>query len=318
MENDADTDAVPNIVVIDIGRGEQLTVPMDTAVPDALGQAWQQVSREYSLVPEQVTTVLLTWLGDMDRQFAHTTFPGAEVEGIFARPEPDGWDEAFLQARRLFEAADEIQAKKEFEEQAAELEASVADGTLPNGRLLPVLRSESVPGGEDIRDRMPYCVVVPGSIYATFANMARLPNGRTGMFHLLCNANTDRDELREQVTAALESLGEGLQAEVRGSDDGQELIVISRTDGLPADSALCMDDFHGWVSGLRGWPDLAVQIMCPDHVYVMPADAPYVSELRRQVLEAGEEHFRNHPTLRPSLLRVTAEGMELIAEATPA
>lgn len=314
MDDEAAGEPMDNIVTFDVGRGEPVTALMDPEVADAVSQAWRQVSAEHGLVADQVASVGVIWLGDLDSQFVRATFPEAELMGIFARPEPDGWAEAFTQARTLFAAASEVQAKEEFEQKAAELETSMADGTLANGRFMPVLRSESVPGGEDVRARMPHFFVIPGKIYATFANITRTPNGNTTMLHLLYNNIKDLDDLKQRLAAGMESLGEGLRAEVRGSDDGQELIVISRSDGLPATSALCLDDFHGWVSGLRGWTDLAVQIMCPDHVYVMPADAPYVSELRRAVLEADEHHLRNHPELLPSLLHVTANTMELIAE----
>ncbi|MCP3800129.1 hypothetical protein NLX83_12760 [Allokutzneria sp. A3M-2-11 16] len=85
---------------------------------------------------------------------------------------------------------------------------------------------------------------------------------------------------------------------------------MSREDGLPPGSALCSGHFRGWISSIRGWQEFYVSLICPEQLVIAAVGSAYVEEMRREVLETDS----HNPDLLPTLLRVSADGMEVVLE----
>ncbi|WP_027941226.1 hypothetical protein [Amycolatopsis taiwanensis] len=301
---DTSTDPIPNIVLFVAGAAEEEPLEATVGARDADGirKAWQQVASEHAITAGQVTQIHSMWEPSVpDKEYAERTFPGVELTAAFPRPAEDGWDEAFVRAQQVMDEANEARGED-------------VDGE-PDGALMPLLRSASSPGNEQIQELMPHFFLIPDGIYATLARVGWTPHGTIGMLHLLHQNITEQAEFEAQVAQAMRSMSNGLTANYGANDEGDELIVVSRRDELPAAGALCLDGFHEWISGIRGWQDLTVAIICPERLLITPTGTAQAEMLRREVMEADDEHLHNHPELLPSLLRVTSDGMELVAEA---
>lgn len=274
---------------------------------DAVRRAWQRVVAEHGVRADEVTGVAAQWQPSArDAAFIAETFGDVEQYYIFGRPDEDGWEKAFATARRFNEEAN----RKLEEERLAEAARGIVEST-KDATVLPVLRSASLPGSDFVKKTRPYWPVVGDAIYATLARVALTPRGTVGMGHVLHSQVTDDEDFARQAAEAVAAVMEGLVVEGLADEDGDAVFRLSRRDGFLAAGAICLSDFHDRIAEITGWSELVVAITCPDHLYVAPAGSAAAEKLRVNVAEAEVEDRE----LRPTLLRCTADGLELLLES---
>ncbi|HVV12735.1 hypothetical protein [Amycolatopsis sp.] len=290
------TDPTRNFVVF--LRGDDLddavsagtTAREDTAVR----RVWQELSAEQGVRPGEITGIFALWEPSrLDAAFIRGTFGEMKVVHQFDRPGPDDWDAAFARAREVLEA-----------------EAAEADEQESLGEVeMPILRSASLSVSDSIKEMMPWVPVAGDDVYATIARVGRTPHGTIGMVHLLNNQLGGEDEFAGRMADAIGAMATGLQFGVGETEDGT-FGRISRSDGINAAAAIMLPRFHSWIADSpAGWTDFVVLIPCPDFALVAETGSAMARKMANDVRE-----FEQQAELLPSLLRVTAEGMALVAE----
>ena len=297
------------------GSAENTVQAMQTAQDErAVRDAWRQVVAEHGIRAEEVTAVAAMWQPSVaDLQFIEDTFGDVEQFYTVGRPDPGEWAAAFEAAHDLLAATGEALAQQETQ-QGLQRGADELLGATIDAPTLPVLRSASLPDSDDIRQRMLHWWVVPDKIYATLAQVTTMPNGQVGQLNLLGNRFADFDDFAEQAADAVAAVADGLAAEVGVNDDtgDVDVVIMTRSPRVLTSSAVCLPNLHHWLTEGTGWSGpLTVAITCPDQMHVAPAGSAEAERLRASVerAEVGDQQ------LRPTLLRLTEERIELLLES---
>ncbi|GAB3574593.1 hypothetical protein GCM10027445_35700 [Amycolatopsis endophytica] len=299
-------DPTRNLIAFTLGSAEEsFTGAADARDEDGFRLAWERVAAAHGVEAGQVTQVAAYWEPSAtDRRYLDDTFGEAGLRYLFERPEPRGWDDALDKARRALDEAFRGQGAEELEAEARRVREQTS-----RGELLPVLRSGSLGGSDAIRDTMPWLPIAGRDLFATFAYTALTPRGTVGMRHVLSSQVGDPAQFTGIVSAALASVQNGLVVEEVGTATGR-LVRMHRPDGFGAAAAIMLPDFHERISGIHDWPGLTVAILCPDDLWIADHGTPDAERLAQEVAAAGQQA----PELRPTLLRVTATTIELLAE----
>ena len=298
------TDMSINVVLFQCDpEAEPVMAMMAARDEDCARQAWVEVNRDRSLVAAEVTRVHSEWqLSSADDEFVGTTFPNAEITYNFARPEPDGWEEAMEAAEA---AMREVYEKHELEEATKGLLESADDGV-----LLPILRS----GNSDDMPHLPSWDVIPGKLYVTLAKCAPTPRGTIGMNHVLSSQVEDHDAFVSLAIEAMGNLMDGLQVNCTtppGVPGG--MAQLDRPGGFVT-SMVTEPSFHERMSDIVRAERLLVALPCPDVLYVTGVDSEWTDKLREMVMDSPHEPYPH----APSLLLVEASGIQLITEKAAA
>ncbi|KAA9166887.1 hypothetical protein FPZ12_001455 [Amycolatopsis acidicola] len=275
-------------------RGDDLddALHVDTYAQDetAVRNSWRELGERVGA--GEITGIFALWKPSaIDEVFIRDTFADIEVRHQFDRPRAGNWEAAFAHAREV-------------------LEAQQAEAELPRrGEELPVLRSASLPDSATIKELMPWVPVVGDHIYATLAQVGPTPHGTIGMHHLLRNQLAGPDEFPRRMADAVHAVRTGLRFERSDSEHGP-FTRISRQDGINAAAAIMLPDFPAWIEKMTGgWTDLAVCIPSPDFALIEQTGSFRARRMEQEIRESGPV-----AELLPSLLRITADGIELIAE----
>ncbi|SDM55324.1 hypothetical protein SAMN04489726_2206 [Allokutzneria albata] len=279
---------------------EPVMTAMEARDEDAARRAWAEVNREHTLAAADVTHVHSEWqFSPADEEFVSATFPNAKATYNFARPEPDGWEEALAAAEATVR---EFYEKQQLEQATNGLLESAADGV-----LLPVLRS----GNSDDMPHLPSWEVIPGQLYVTLARCAPTPRGTIGMNHVLRNQVED-EEFVELAVEAMGNLRDGLQVNCTnppGVPGG--LVQLDRPGGFVT-SMVAEPNFHARMSDIVGAERLLAALPCPDVLYVAGVDSEWADKLREMVTESTHEPYPH----APSLLLIDQSGAQLVVEKT--
>jgi hypothetical protein len=297
-------DPTRNVVVFLLARGEgqHAIAEAPARAEDGIQQAWEQVTREHQARPAEVVALHSEWEGSAaDLSFVRAQFPEAKVTYNFARPGPDGWEEAFQAARQVMAEARDKRLAAEADERMQQVNE--------DGELLPVLWSGSAPRAPALAS-MPHWPLVPGRLFVAFAMVAPTPRGTIGMSHLThdIHQRTGSPALDELMGLASPALTRGLHIDGRRSDKG-DLITLRREGSLAA-SALALPGFHQRMSGMLNDDRLVVGLPCPDDLIVAGASSGWIEEIRQMVLTSPYPDTE----LVPSMLLVERAGMQLLAE----
>ncbi|OXM74765.1 MULTISPECIES: hypothetical protein [Amycolatopsis] len=299
-------DPTTNPISFTLGPADEFfTEPVGARDEDGFRRAWRRIVAEHGADAGRVTRIAAYWEPSAaDREFLDTTFADAGLQFLFERPEPAGWDSALEKAQQVL---DEVLRAEEAGELAEE--ARRAREKQANGELLPVLRSGSLGGSDVVRQTMPWLPVAGRDLFATFAYTALTPRGTVGMRHVLNDHLDGAGGFTEVVTTALASVRSGLVLEEAVTETGR-LLRVHRPDGFGAAGAVMLPDFHERMSGIHGWDELTVAILCPDEAWITQSGTPDAERLAREVRAAGQQA----PELRPALLTVTATAIDLVTE----
>jgi hypothetical protein len=176
--------------------------------------------------------------------------------------------------------------------------------------LLPLVRSASIRQGRDLWD-MPWWDIADDRIYATLARMSVTPHGTIGLAHVMRGQLADDDHVAALKQEAITNASWGIGVEAMGDGERVLLLRVVREDRFPVAGILLRPDFFQWVNSYEPWPELIVGIPHGEEMYIAPAGSDEAEVLRQQMIPTVEQC---DPDLRPSLLRVTAEGMEFLLE----
>uniref|UniRef100_UPI000A3C89BC hypothetical protein n=1 Tax=Amycolatopsis kentuckyensis TaxID=218823 RepID=UPI000A3C89BC len=251
---------------------------------DAVEQAWAQVRQQHEVPASAVSAVYSEWQPSAaDEEFMAEHFRKAECTYSFARPAPGEWEHAFAEAR-----------------------AALAEARPPAEELLPVLWSASSPRA-GLLDTLPHQPLVPGRLSVAFAVVGPTPRGTIGMHHITRHQHEEMGT-PDLAGVAYQSLARGLKFEV-GQSGGEVLVSVVR-ENLLAASAVALPDLYVHLSQQFDGGNLLVGLPCPDEMYVVREDSGLAETVRQQVLGSPYETTE----LVPSLLRLTPDGVELLAE----
>jgi hypothetical protein len=148
-----DIDPRTNVVVFQLRKGKEkhLVGRVPTLADDGVRQAWDAVGQEHHAQAKHVVGLHTEWEPtSADAAFIAATFPGVTATHHFARPGPDGWEDAFAAARITLQA-----------------------------ELRPVLWSESSPLAGQLAD-IPHWPVAAGRLHLALAVVT--PTG--GTYHV--------------------------------------------------------------------------------------------------------------------------------------
>jgi hypothetical protein len=283
-----DTDPSSNVVVFQLRRGREETVAghAPTIADDSVRQAWALARRQSGARADDVVALKSEWEPSRaDSHFIERTFPNAAaVYFTFERPDPLRWPEALAAAR----------------EQMEQIE----------GELLPILWSESS-AQSDLLPAMPHYTLVPDGLHVSLAMVGTAPSGRIGVSHLthrhfgpegMWGEAGTFEELYETACANLAS---GLRI-----DEYDNGVLDMHRDGSVAESAVCLPDFHSYVSGLLGEERFVVGLMCPQHLLIAAESSPHAETVHSMIMES------DYPPTEsvPSVLRVDRRGITILAE----
>jgi hypothetical protein len=176
--------------------------------------------------------------------------------------------------------------------------------------LLPLVRSASIKQGRDLWD-MPWWDIAGDRLYATLARMSVTPRGTIGLAHVLRAQVTDDAHVDALKQEAVSNASDGAAVEVMSDGEGVRLLRVVRQDKLPVAGILLRPDFFEWVTSIEPWPELIVGIPHGEELYIAPAGSEEAAVLQQQMIPTVEHC---DPDLLPSLLRVTAAGMEFLLE----
>jgi len=283
-------DPARNLILFTLGDDGAVADAVPAQAPDGFRRAWERIAAEHRCEPAQVTRIEAYWQPSaIDRRFLRRTFAEVDLDWLFDRPDPGGWDLALDQAREALDAA-----------------AGGPGRTAPRpaGTLLPVLRSASLEDSAAVRAAMPWLPVAGDALYATFAHVSRgggVPVRWDGI---------DAGRVDELIAIALAEVVDGLTVEALPSASGF-VVRVTREEGFGAAGAILLPDFHERLCDETGWPEFAVAITGPDGLWVARAGSPQADALADQVASAPPVA----PEFRPSLLRVTGHAIELALEA---
>ena len=138
------SDPAHSVVVFMVGSDpdDALVTHVPTRDHDAIQQAWRRLVAEHGITPERITRLHAEWQPSLaDQWFIGQMFDAVEVSYVFQRPDAEGWDAAFDEARAVFEA----QGRRYAADKTLEAVADIAEST-GGGVVLPVLRSTSLTG----------------------------------------------------------------------------------------------------------------------------------------------------------------------------
>lgn len=296
-----DTDPSSNVVVFRLWRGqeEHCAGHGPTTADDSVRQAWDLARRETGAHGQDVVALHAEWEpSPADSFFIEHTFPNAAVSYTFARPEADRWPDAFAAAQR------------QLEEVAADRVAERCDEVTREGELLPMLWSESSPQA-DLLAAMPHYTLVPEGLHVSLAMVATAPDGRLGISHLThhhfgeAGAWGESGTFEELYETACANLASGLRVE--GYDNG--IVHMHREESLAA-AAVCLPDFHSYVSGLVGEERFVVGVYCPQHLLIAAESSLQARSVRSMVLESDYPAWEAVPTV----LRLDRRGVTILAE----
>jgi hypothetical protein len=179
-----------------------------------------------------------------------------------------------------------------------------------NGELLPMLWSESSPQA-DLLTMLPHYTLVPGGLHVSLATVATSPDGRIGISHLTHHqlgpdgAWGEVGSFEELFETARENLKSGLRIEEY--DNG--VLVMHREGGI-AESAVCLPDFHSYVSDLVGEERFVVGLPCPQHVVIAAESSPHAQTVHSMTMDSDYPPSES----LPSVLRVDRRGITILAE----
>ncbi|HEV7646964.1 MAG TPA: hypothetical protein VGP26_02270 [Actinophytocola sp.] len=297
-----ETDPSSNVVVFQLWRGreEHCAGRAPTVAEDSVRRAWDVARRSHGARPDEVVALVSEWEPSRaDSSFIERTFPNAAVYYTFPRPAPGHWPEALEAARRQLgvTAADGIAGERPGEAER-------------DGELLPMLWSESSPQA-DLLAAMPHYTLVPDGLHVSLAMVASGPNGRIGISHLTHRhfgpdgAWGEAGSFEELYEMARENLASGLRIEEY--DNG--VLDLHRDGGLAA-PAVCLPNFHSYVSGLLGEERFVVGLSCPRHVIIAAESSPHAATVHSMIMES---EYPASESL-PSVLRVDRRGLTILAE----
>jgi hypothetical protein len=301
-----DSDPRTNVVVFQLNNAADEIVigHAPTLVEDGVRQAWEGVRHEHGAHPGQVVALHAEWEpSPVDDAFIEATFPQAAVTYNFSRPgDPDGWEEAFAEARAtMLKAAEEQASAESGQDQAAGSGEGQAAG---RGELLPVLWSESSPRSSML-EAVPHWPVASGRLHLALAVVAPTPRGTIGMHHVTHQQLGDQS-FNELMAEACENLTSGLRVNAHQTDNGQ-LLTLS---GTLVSAMVCMPDFYQRLSELTNADRLVVGLPCPDDVYVAAADSPLATVVHRAVHESEYPNTE----LVPAVLSIEGDHIEVLSE----
>jgi len=179
-----------------------------------------------------------------------------------------------------------------------------------NGELLPMLWSESSPQA-DLLAMMPHYTLVPDGLHVSLATVATSPDGRIGISHLTHHqlgpdgAWGEVGSFEELYETACLNLKSGLRIEEY--DNG---VLTMHRDGSLAAPAVCLPDFHSYISGIVGDERFVVGVPCAQHLVIAAESSPHARTVRSMIMES------DHPASEslPCVLRVDRRGITILAE----
>ena len=298
------TDPSENVVVFDLGGPQPYMSTVPTRAENGIEQAWFALPIDHQADAGRVRRIYSEWQPSAtDEQFILRTFPRIEVAYTFTRPDPDGWDAAFAEARRVMAQAIADREAEEARERMAQVSST--------GEILPVLWSQSSPR-VGMLEVLPHRTVVPGRLYVTVARVAPTPHGTIGMVHLGPGELGDRP-FEEVLAEGGDNLTRGLRVEGRvqpGGDPSRPDMLVVQREGTHASSVVTLPDVLQQLSTFLGDPRMFVAVPDPDIVLVTRQDSVFAEDLRQAVLTSdcpsGE--------LVPLLLAVGPTGIHVVAE----
>lgn len=296
-----DTDPSNNVVVFQLRRGQDDSVAGHgpTTAEDSVRQAWDLARREHGARAEDVVALKSEWEpSPADSSFIEHTFPNAAVYYTFARPDPRRWPEALAEAkaRMLDVAAERISGR--------------ADDLERDGELLPMLWSQAS-AQADLLAAVPHYTLVPDGLHVSVAMVGTAPNGRIGVSHLTHHHLgpegmwAEAGTFEELYETACANLASGLRIEEY--DNG--VLVMHREGGI-AESAVCLPDFHSYVSDLVGEERFVVGLPCPQHVVIAAESSPHAQTVHSMTMDSDYPPSES----LPSVLRVDRRGITILAE----
>lgn len=294
-----DTDVTRNVVVFRLKRGRAAVANAPTQADDSVRQAWATVEQETGARPKDVLELHSEWQPSAaDAEFIATTFRKARFTFNFTRPDEDGWEAAFAEARQIVERAGDDEASRRM------------DQVDHDGELLPVLWSNAS-AKRQMLDLLPHLPIVPGRVFVSVATVAPTPRGTIGMNHITHGGLAGRS-FDDLVTQAAVNLADGLQIDGHRDPERPERghLLVMRRDGPFAASALALPNFHERLAGLIGQDRFLVGVPEPDTLLATADNSGWVDELRRAVLESPCPPSEMVPTL----LAVDAKGVTVVAE----
>ena len=179
-----------------------------------------------------------------------------------------------------------------------------------NGELLPMLWSESSPQA-DLLTMLPHYTLVPDGLHVSLATVATSPDGRIGISHLTHHqlgpdgAWGAAGSFAELYDTARENLRSGLRIEEY--DNG---VLTMHRDGSLAAAAVCLPDFHSYISGIVGDERFVVGVSCPQPLIIAAEASPHAETVRSMIMES------DYPASEsiPCVLRVDRRGITILAE----
>ncbi len=200
-----------------------------------------------------------------------------------------------------WEQMEQIAAKR-FDERADELERQ--------GELLPMLWSQSS-AQSDLLAVLPHYTLVPDGLHVSLAMVDTAPGGRIGVSHL-----TQHHLGPEGVWAAAGSFAELYETACANLASGLRIeeydngVLDMHRDGSVAASAVCLPDFHSYVSDLVGEERFVVGLPCPQHLVIAAESSPHAATVHSMIMESDYPPSES----LPSVLRVDRRGITILAE----
>jgi hypothetical protein len=295
-------DPAVNLVVFKIQSdegAETFLKEVETQATDGIQQAWNELSAENSLTTTDIVAIFSEWsASDQDVEFLKTVFAGVEFSYRFERPENEGdWDAAFAEATQALVEDSE----RDTEEGPADEPTS--DSQEPT--LLPVLRND-----DEMMSEIGLHQSIGAGLSIALANVKFTPRGTIGIDYLMAANVEDSEDARDDLfVTAFNNLAGALQIQVKESDKGDSLVVVSHPLDHGA-SALCLPDLY---ENAKTWLDseeLFVGIPDPGTLLILRGDSPEIERLTKSVISS---EYWGSVALTPAVFKLTEDGLERVA-----